>query len=369
MTLLFLLSIIAATSMIAQAQEARGATLVLSPTEFQVEVAEDFVVEVIVEDVEDLGAFQFYFAFDPDVVTVDNVKLGDFLGSTNRQVTAAPWVETEPGKLTYGAFSLGAESGPSGRGVLAEISITAKTDGESTLALPMMSGVRLIDTAGRGFPLLTTIGATVFVGSAQPGSPTPTKTPLAITPVDTPAPTSTPTADATDTPTPVSIMPTTTATTEEETPVFAMTKTLTPTRELGGTAPASPTATATEEASASSAPTATSVVVATATPTTVAAQPTSSPTATERAVGATTTSETLDTPTPPAVATSATASASTVAEAVTPVTLPQGTHSTTPEDGSSSKTWLLILGLALLLGAALLIGYVLWWYKYRSEHQ
>jgi len=58
--------------------------------------------------------------FDPAVVRVDNVTLGDFLGSTGRNTAPlGPEIDNDAGTVTFGAFSFGSEAGPSEEGVLA----------------------------------------------------------------------------------------------------------------------------------------------------------------------------------------------------------------------------------------------------------
>jgi len=139
-----------------------GVVLVeIRPLVSQVSPGDTFTVTVEVNQVTDLGNFEFRIAFAPAIIQAQGVELGGFLGSTGRQVTAVgPAIDNTAGTLTYGAFSLGDEQGPSGSGTLAVISFTAVFSGESTLDL---SNVLLTNTHARPIDSRTR-GARVKVG-------------------------------------------------------------------------------------------------------------------------------------------------------------------------------------------------------------
>jgi general secretion pathway protein D len=122
-----------------------GAALVeIRPLVSQVNPGDTFSVTVEVNRVTDLGNFEFRLAFDPAIIQAQGVELGSLLGSTGRQGTAVgPVIDNISGTLTYGAFSLGVEQGPSGSGTLAVITFTAVFSGESPLNL---SNVLLTNT-------------------------------------------------------------------------------------------------------------------------------------------------------------------------------------------------------------------------------
>ena len=83
----------------------------------------------MIEDVTDLGGFEFRLNYNSTVVTVESVILGDFLTSTGRE--PLNFSDIDNGKLTFGAFSSGEAAGPSGEGILAVITYTfsdAQTD-------------------------------------------------------------------------------------------------------------------------------------------------------------------------------------------------------------------------------------------------
>jgi hypothetical protein len=110
-----------------------------------------FTFDVWIDNVDDLGGFQFDLDYDPSVVNVDvssygGAEPGPFPGSTGRSVfETGPTVNNTTGDMTYGVYTTGAASGASGSGTLATIYFTAENPGTSTLDL---SNVQVTDTAG-----------------------------------------------------------------------------------------------------------------------------------------------------------------------------------------------------------------------------
>ncbi|MCB0216497.1 MAG: carboxypeptidase regulatory-like domain-containing protein [Caldilineae bacterium] len=93
-------------------------------------------VAVAVEAVANLGAFEVELRWDPAILRVDAVELGDFLGSSGRQVIPVePEIDNSQGRLRFAAASLGREAGPSGAGALFAIGFTGLALGETRLAL------------------------------------------------------------------------------------------------------------------------------------------------------------------------------------------------------------------------------------------
>jgi hypothetical protein len=139
-----------------------GVALVeIRPLVSQVSPGDTFTVTVEVNRAVDLGNMEFRITFAPAIIQAQGAELGDFLGSTGRRVTAVgPAIDNTAGTLTYGAFSLGEEQGPSGSGTLAVITFTAVFSGESPLDL---SNVLLTNTHARPIDSHTR-GARVEVG-------------------------------------------------------------------------------------------------------------------------------------------------------------------------------------------------------------
>lgn len=188
--------------------EVRSATLQnptvrIEPVESVVGVGETFTVSVMIDDADDLGGFQFDLLYATSVVTVANVTLGDFLGSTGRPASpVSPIIDNQTGMVSFGGWSLGSDPGPDGTGELAIVSLTAQGVGSSPLDL---QNVMLLDTTAQ--PQEATAEDGVVVVSDAPtatptatstpsgtSTPTPTGTVVTSTPTSTLTPTATPTA-------------------------------------------------------------------------------------------------------------------------------------------------------------------------------
>lgn len=100
---------------------------------------QSFVVTLLVENAQNLGAFEFEYNFTPAVASamVDNIQLGPFLGSTGRTTGALRLASApgRPGVPLFGAYSYGTANGPNGNGVLATVAMTAVAPGTSQLSL------------------------------------------------------------------------------------------------------------------------------------------------------------------------------------------------------------------------------------------
>jgi len=110
-----------------------------------------FTVDVAITDVVNLGGFEFTLAFSPTIVHVEGVELGGFLGSTGRNASPlGPQIDNQAGTVLFGGFSYGASLGPGGSGVLATISFSPQTGGESDLHL---QNVQAMNTVPEVIPL------------------------------------------------------------------------------------------------------------------------------------------------------------------------------------------------------------------------
>ncbi|QTA91707.1 InlB B-repeat-containing protein [Desulfonema magnum] len=91
--------------------------------------------EVVIENVTKLGGFQFDLNYDDAIVTVEDVVLGDFLGSTGRRIWDPVFktIDNDHGTLTFGAFSLPPGEGASGNGPLAIITFSLKSEEHALL--------------------------------------------------------------------------------------------------------------------------------------------------------------------------------------------------------------------------------------------
>lgn len=128
-----------------------------------VAVGQSFPVQVHIDDVANLGAFEFRFISNLAVAATQasTIQVGDFLGSTNR-TTGELRLDQGSGPV-YGVYSYGTANGPSGSGLLATLSVRAVGAGNSILAL---EDVQITDIDGTPL-LLEVIGTSVSVQSGS----------------------------------------------------------------------------------------------------------------------------------------------------------------------------------------------------------
>ena len=150
-------AVIAAFAAITAAGTARGqdATPVVSAEakETEQDGKKLIQVDVNVEGVTDLGAFEFIMTFTGDVIEVERnergeyrIERGEFLGSSDREVLCLdPTIE--PNALRYTCTTLGdtPRAGAEGEGRLATVFFAVKGDGESNL---QFSRARLLTPPG-----------------------------------------------------------------------------------------------------------------------------------------------------------------------------------------------------------------------------
>lgn len=133
-----------------------------------VAVGQTFAVTVALENVENLGAFEFEYNFNPAIAssTVNNIALGPMLGATGRttgvlRLASSP---NRPGAPLFGAYSYGNLNGPNGNGVLATIAMTAVAPGITQLNL---TGLKVTDAAGEELQSTAIAGSVTIAGATQ----------------------------------------------------------------------------------------------------------------------------------------------------------------------------------------------------------
>ena len=110
-----------------------------------------FTADVMIRDVVNLGAFEFELRYDPTIVHVDDVVLGEFLGSTGRTThSLGPIIDNEAGTAAFGAATSGPQPGPDGSGMLATIHLSPRAFGTSDLHL---QDLLVLDTGGDTIPV------------------------------------------------------------------------------------------------------------------------------------------------------------------------------------------------------------------------
>jgi len=175
--ILFLLLVWGAT--VATALGQPQTILRLQPQSIQAAAGRSIELRVVIDGVQNLGAFQFTLVYDPEIVKVEAVSVGDFPASTGRSVNPlGPKVEN--GRALFGAFSFGDAPGPNGNGVLAVVTLVAKGPGESELRL---DDVQVVDIAGNRIPATVENGSIRITGTpvAQPKEASPTVTTTTVT--------------------------------------------------------------------------------------------------------------------------------------------------------------------------------------------
>jgi hypothetical protein len=216
-------------------------TVSLTTDQPSYQLGDTITVSVEVDNVENLGGYQFTLGFDPTLVTYEFISDADFLSSTGR--TAIPFTpDGEANQITFGAFTLASPNpGASGTGIMATATFTAIANGTLSLSL---TNVILSDPSGTQISTTTLSPLEVAITDSAPiASPTPTATggptptPLTTpTPTDIVEPTPTPINSPTPTVTGVSASPTPTVTSEPVSPTPTGTGGPTPTPVPNGTA-------------------------------------------------------------------------------------------------------------------------------------
>ncbi len=126
-------ALILGVSVIARAQSASGRLEASPPAP---RAGEDVTVDVRVDGVESVAAFQATLQWDPAELSFSEGALGEFLGASGRNVTFVPPFG-EPGRLTFAAFSESEtpRPGASGSGVLFSVRLRTLRAGDVSIAL------------------------------------------------------------------------------------------------------------------------------------------------------------------------------------------------------------------------------------------
>jgi len=109
--------------------------MVVTPGLVNHEIGQEGCIKIDVGDMVDMGAFQGELHFDPDLIEIKSVALGDFLGQANRQVTLVSELNEQDGLIYLGTFSSGKAAAPNGGGTLVIIKFTTKAEGQTAVDL------------------------------------------------------------------------------------------------------------------------------------------------------------------------------------------------------------------------------------------
>jgi len=122
--------------------------LKIAPADTIVKLGDFLILNILIENVNDLGSFQFDLHYLSKKIQADTAWLGPFLKSTGRMVApVGPIIEntSDTGKVTFGGFSFGSAPGPEGNGILASIRFTSGDTGQTMVTL---ANVQVTDTKG-----------------------------------------------------------------------------------------------------------------------------------------------------------------------------------------------------------------------------
>jgi hypothetical protein len=171
-----------------------------------------FTVDIVIENVSDLAAFEFVLNYDPSILGLVGVEKGPFLDESGGEVSCQVPQRISPAdnvpseeSLRFGCASIntagGGEniSGASGTGVAATVTFAPQKTGTSELRLlpePERYHSSLGDPYGAGIPLSLQDGSVKVTGSGPAATPKPDE-PTTI-PAQTPGPRITPVATPPD---------------------------------------------------------------------------------------------------------------------------------------------------------------------------
>ena len=157
-----LLAIVAAHT--AQSQ-APSVVRIETPKEDLKPGGEAFGVTVMVDDVTNLGAFQIRLTYDPNILQFQDVKEGQFLGSSGRPVECLP-PNTPQGAIDFTCVTLGSTpEGPTGSGELATVTFQPLGSGTSPLHFDLLI---LADPPANPLPAQAQ-DASITVGGTEDG--------------------------------------------------------------------------------------------------------------------------------------------------------------------------------------------------------
>ena len=141
-----------------------ASSLSLLPPTRRVAAGTVFTHTVRLQDASNLGAFQATATYDRAIVQAEAVTIGPFLSSTGRTtVPVGPTIDNTTGKVTFGAFTFGSQTGASGAGELAYIRFRAQAIGQTALTFLEAD---LGDPQGDPLAVGSQTGATVSVGGS-----------------------------------------------------------------------------------------------------------------------------------------------------------------------------------------------------------
>jgi hypothetical protein len=154
----------------------------IEPPSQTVPAGTDVVVDVRVDDVANMAAYEFQIDYFGSTLGFVSATNSSFLGSSGREVTCLN-PQLDVGKVRFGCLTTGAQAGVSGSGLLATVRFSTSCSGPSPLRLGLAG---LSDPLGSGLPTRSQGANSTVTGGPVCPTPTPTPRPTA-TPTRTPA--------------------------------------------------------------------------------------------------------------------------------------------------------------------------------------
>lgn len=105
------------------------------PARVTVRAGEAFELHITVRDVKNLFSAPFHLLFNPELLEVEEVTEGEFLGADGKQTVFLKSIQAERGRVIVGLARLGKVGGQNGSGRLVRLKLRAKRPGTATLAL------------------------------------------------------------------------------------------------------------------------------------------------------------------------------------------------------------------------------------------
>ena len=150
---------------------AEATNLFIDPSPKTVTEGETFTIDIRIDEVADLYAFQFDLGFDPGILSANGIAEGAFLLSGGPTLFIPGTIDNTAGTILETANALnGAVPGVDGSGVLATMSFIALASGSSSINLfnPI-----LLDSSGSDIAVTGMQNGSVNVTPSQNNAPVP----------------------------------------------------------------------------------------------------------------------------------------------------------------------------------------------------
>jgi general secretion pathway protein D len=134
------------------AQSGPAARVRFEPRSLSLKVGQTATVDVVVDGVKDLFSIPFLVQYDPAVISVEDVHLGDFLQAGDQAIAIVQRVDKDQGQAIFSATRQPNTAGANGTGTVMSIVIKGLAPGTSALSIVQ---VNARDSRQRPIPLVT----------------------------------------------------------------------------------------------------------------------------------------------------------------------------------------------------------------------